>query len=97
MNNLFDIACNFSSERFDKDLDLVIERAQQNGVNKFLLVSASLTDFNKIYHIHKNNSDNSYFTIGVHPHHANEVNTGKAGKRTYGIDFIHFMNFYVFQ
>jgi Tat protein secretion system quality control protein TatD with DNase activity len=37
MNNLFDIACNFSSERFDKDLDLVIERAQHNGVNKFLI------------------------------------------------------------
>jgi TatD DNase family protein len=80
MNNLFDIACNFSSERFDKDLDLVIERAQHNGVNKFLLVSASLSDFNKIHQIHMNYFDNSYFTIGVHPHHANEVNTDEIKK-----------------
>jgi len=47
MNNLFDIACNFSSDRFDKDLDAVIERAKINNVNKFLIVSASLNDFEK--------------------------------------------------
>ena len=80
MNNLFDIACNFSSERFDKDLDLVIERAQHNGVNKFLLVSASLSDFNKIYQIHMSYFDNSHFTIGVHPHHANEINNDEIKK-----------------
>ena len=28
MNNLFDIACNFSSDRFDKDLDAVKILAQ---------------------------------------------------------------------
>ena len=80
MNNLFDIACNFSSDRFDKDLDLVIERAQISGVNKFLLVSASLTDFNKIYKIYNNNSANSFYSIGVHPHHANEININENKK-----------------
>lgn len=80
MNNLFDIACNFSSDRFDKDLDLVIERAQISGVNKFLLVSASLTDFNKIYKIYNNNSANSFYSIGVHPHHANEININEIKK-----------------
>ena len=80
MNNLFDIACNFSSERFDKDLDLVIERAQHNGVNKCLIVSAFLSDFNKIHQIHMNYFDNSYFKIGVHPHHANENNNDEIKK-----------------
>ena len=34
MNPLFDIACNFSSSRFDKDLDQVISRALENNVKK---------------------------------------------------------------
>ena len=37
MSNLFDIACNFSSDRFDKDLDAVIERAKiikDKGTNR---------------------------------------------------------------
>ena len=41
MYNLFDIACNFSSDRFEKDLDEVIQRAKENNVTKFLVVSAS--------------------------------------------------------
>ena len=51
MNNLFDIACNFSSERFDKDLNEVIQRAKNNNVNKFLVVSSSLNDTEKINEI----------------------------------------------
>lgn len=73
MNNLFDIACNFSSDRFDKDLDAVIERAKINNVNKFLIVSASLNDFEKTYNIYKSNLKEAFFSIGTHPHHANEI------------------------
>ena len=72
MNNLFDIACNFSSERFDKDLDEVIQRAKNNKVSKFLVVSASLNDTEKVNGIYKNNKDSCFFTIGVHPHNARE-------------------------
>ena len=74
MSNLFDIACNFSSDRFDKDLDAVIERAKINNVNKFLIVSASLNDFEKIYNIYKSNLKDAFFSIGTHPHHADEIN-----------------------
>ena len=55
MNNLFDIACNFSSDRFEKDLNEVIKRAQANNVTKFLLVSASLKDAEKVNKIYQNN------------------------------------------
>ena len=75
MNDLFDIACNFSSDRFDKDLYQVIERAKKNKVAKFLVVSATLKDTEKVYKIYKQNSDSCFFTIGVHPHHANEFNS----------------------
>ena len=55
MNNLFDIACNFSSDRFDSDLDEVIKRAKDNKVTKFLIVSASLEDTKKVNNIYKDN------------------------------------------
>jgi len=80
MNNLFDIACNFSSDRFDKDLYEVIERAKNNKVTKFLVVSASLKDTQNVYNIYKQNSDSCFFTIGVHPHHANEFNSTSSMK-----------------
>jgi TatD DNase family protein len=75
MNNLFDIACNFSSDRFEKDLNEVIKRAQANNVTKFLLVSASLKDAEKVNKIYQNNKDSCFLTIGAHPHHANEFNS----------------------
>ena len=75
MNELFDIACNFSSDRFDKDLYEVIERAKNNKVTKFLVVSATLEDTEKVHNIYQQNLDSCFFTIGVHPHHANEFNS----------------------
>ena len=74
MSDLFDIACNFSSEQFDDDLLEVIERAKLNNVSKFLIISASLKDFPKLHQIYTNYLEDSFFTIGTHPHHANEIN-----------------------
>ena len=75
MNNLFDIACNFSSDRFESDLNEVIKRAKNNNVTKFLLVSASLKDAEKVNKIYQDNKDSCFLTIGAHPHHANEFNS----------------------
>ena len=75
MINLFDIACNFSSNRFDNDLNEVIQRAKNNNVTKFLVVSASLKDAEKVHRIYQDNKDSCFFTIGVHPHHANEFDS----------------------
>ena len=47
MNKLFDIACNFTSKRFDDDLIEVIEKAIQNDVNKFALICSQISDFEK--------------------------------------------------
>jgi len=86
MNNLFDIACNFSSDRFDKDLDDVIQRAKEKKVTKFLVVSASLKDVEKVHQIYLNNKDSCFFTIGVHPHHANEFNLSSSKEMKYLIE-----------
>ena len=48
MSCLFDIACNFSSERFDDDLLEVIERAKLNQVSHLLTICTTLKSFEKI-------------------------------------------------
>jgi TatD DNase family protein len=86
MNNLFDIACNFSSDRFEKDLNRVIKRAKDNNVTKFLLVSASLKDAEKVNKIYQDNKDSCFLTIGAHPHHANEFNSSSPSEMKRLID-----------
>ena len=78
MHNIFDIACNFTSERFDNDLEVVIERAIQNNVTKFGLICSRISDIPKLMHIQKTFSESMSFTIGVHPHHANEVDENRS-------------------
>ena len=80
MNNLFDIACNFSSDRFESDLNEVIKRAKNDNVTKFLIVSASLKDAEKVNKIYQDNKDSCFLTIGAHPHHANEFNSSSSAE-----------------
>ena len=80
MNQLFDIACNFTHESFNEDLKDVIASALKNNTNKFLVVSAQLDDVEKINNLVNTYKDNFYFTVGVHPHHANEFKDGSTQK-----------------
>ena len=75
MHEIADIACNFTSDRFDNDLDEVIDRAVANDITKFGLICSRLSDLDKLLKIYKRYSKEMFFTIGVHPHHANEINT----------------------
>ena len=74
MHDIADIACNFSSDRFDSDLHEIINRAVLNKVTKFGLICSRLRDLDKLLEIYSHYSKQMFFTIGVHPHHANEVN-----------------------
>jgi TatD DNase family protein len=74
MHEIADIACNFTSDRFEKDLDEVIDRAVTNNITKFGLICSQLSDLGKLLEIYKRYSKEMFFTIGVHPHHANEIN-----------------------
>ena len=74
MHEIADIACNFTSDRFNNDIDEVINRAIKNKVVKFALICSRLSDIDKLLKIYQQYSKNMFFTIGVHPHHANEIN-----------------------
>ena len=74
MHEVADIACNFTNERFDKDLDEVINRAKTNKITKFGLICSRLSDLDRLLEIYNQYSKDMFFTIGVHPHHANEIN-----------------------
>ena len=80
MSELFDIACNFSSNRYDNDLHEVIKNAKNNNVTKFLVVSASINDVDKIYSIYQKYKSDCFFFIFTHPHHANEINSDSIKK-----------------
>ena len=74
MHEIADIACNFTSERFDNDLGKVVDKAVANKISKFGLICSRLSDIDKLLGIYNQYSSNMFFTIGVHPHHANEIN-----------------------
>ena len=74
MHEIADIACNFTSDRFDNDLAEVIDRAVANDITKFGLICSRLSDLDKLLEIYNRYSKEMFFTIGVHPHHANEIN-----------------------
>ena len=74
MHEIADIACNFTSDRFDNDLDKVINKAIVNNITKFGLICSRLSDIDKLLEIYNRYSKDMFFTIGVHPHHANEIN-----------------------
>ena len=58
MHEIADIACNFTSERFNKDLDEVIKRAIANKITKFGLICSRMSDLNKLLKIYKQYSKN---------------------------------------
>ncbi len=74
MHEIADIACNFTSDRFDNDLGEVIDRAVADDITKFGLICSRLSDLDKLLEIYNRYSKEMFFTIGVHPHHANEIN-----------------------
>ena len=82
MHSIFDIACNFTSDRFDDDLEVVIKRAKRNNITKFGLICSRVDDLTRLLQIYNDYSDSMYFTIGVHPHHANEINKNNINEIT---------------
>ena len=73
MAGFIDIACNFTHESFKHNLEKVINDAERAGVEKFVLLCASLDDLDPIKKI-QNNAPNKFFiSAGIHPHHATET------------------------
>ena len=52
MHEIADIACNFTSERFNSDLNEVINRAMSNKISNFGLICSQLDDLDKLLDIY---------------------------------------------
>ena len=74
MNRYFDIALNLASERFSGERDKVIADALTRNVNYFNIVCSSLNELDFVKDLNDRYRQNSCFTLGVHPHNANELN-----------------------
>ena len=73
MAGFIDIACNFTHDSFKDNLDEVLNNAEHAGVDKFVLLCASLDDIDPIKVIQNNTPEKFFISAGIHPHHATEI------------------------
>ena len=73
MAGFIDIACNFTHDSFKHNLDEVLNNAEHAGVDKFVLLCASLDDIDPIKVIQNNTPEKFFISAGIHPHHATEI------------------------
>lgn len=73
MAGFIDIACNFTHESFKDNLHEVIANAELEGVEKFVLLCASLADLDPIKVIQSKDPEKYFISAGIHPHHATEI------------------------
>ncbi len=69
---MIDIGVNLTDKSFARDLDLVLERAEQAGVTTLIVTGTSLAGSNAARILCEAHPGRLYFTAGVHPHHASE-------------------------
>ena len=74
MNRYFDIALNLASDRFSGERDKLIADALIHNVSYFNIVCSSLNELDFVKDLNDRYKQNSCFTLGVHPHNANELN-----------------------
>ncbi len=70
---LVDSHCHLDYPDYDDEgLEAVLNRAKEQGVEKFLTISTNLVVFDKVLAVAKKFPD-VYCTVGTHPHHADEA------------------------
>jgi len=67
---MIDSHCHLDHEPLFSDLNNIIKRSKDVGIQKLLTISTSLESFNRIKEIVKKD-DIIYGTIGIHPHESN--------------------------
>ncbi|GHU03988.1 TatD-related deoxyribonuclease [Alphaproteobacteria bacterium] len=67
--SLVDSHCHLDFEKFDGDLDAVLERAVAADVKTIVAIGTSLKRFDRVLKIAEANED-IFCTVGVHPHEA---------------------------
>ena len=64
---IIDTHVHLDDERYRDDLDIVLKRAREGGVERFIIPGADPKNLTRAMEIAQNNSD-VYFAIGVHPY-----------------------------
>jgi TatD DNase family protein len=70
--DLIDIGANLTHDSFDDDRDAVIQRANEAGVNRFIVTGSSVDDSQAAVALAETMPGRIYATAGVHPHHASD-------------------------
>lgn len=68
---LIDTHCHLNFKAFKKDLDEVIKRAKESGVEKIIIPGAKLNSSERAVEI-SGIYNGIYAAVGIHPHHAGE-------------------------
>lgn len=64
---IIDTHIHLDHDRYDEDLDEVLSRAREGGVQRFIIPGADPKTLDKAVMISENNED-VYFSVGVHPY-----------------------------
>ena len=72
MEKYIDIGVNLTGSSFKKDLPQVIERAQQVGVERFIVTGTDIDHSEQAIRITELYESVCYATAGLHPHHASD-------------------------
>lgn len=72
MMSLTDIGANLSHESFRADLDAVLDRARENGVDTIIVTGASAAGSRAATALARSQPGFLHATAGVHPHHASD-------------------------
>jgi TatD DNase family protein len=66
---IIDTHCHLDDSRYDNDLDEVLNRAKENGVEKFIIPGADPKTLKKAVELSQKYNE-IYFAVGVHPYDA---------------------------
>ncbi|MBN1353148.1 MAG: TatD family hydrolase [Candidatus Omnitrophica bacterium] len=72
---IIDTHCHLDFEQFNSDRDEVIRRARAAGVFYMINIGSSLEGSAKSVEL-ASEHDNIFATVGIHPHHAEEIDAG---------------------
>lgn len=68
-----DIGANLAHDDFERDLDLVLDRASTAGVNKMMVTGSSMESSLQALKLAQLHPGQLFATAGIHPHHAEET------------------------
>lgn len=67
---IVDVGCNLTNKKYSRDLDSVIQRAKDAGVQKIMVTGASIRSSKEALRLTRIYPGTLYSTAGVHPHDA---------------------------